>query len=88
MLRKAGYAVPMRKIVRSKGRVTIEVTVGSRSENIFFSMMPSLFPRVIIGLRQMKHSKIVIDPPEDSLWVEGERVQFISETESLSTVNM
>ena len=76
------------EIVRSKGRVTIEVTIGSRSENMVFSMMPSLFPRVIIGLRQMKHSKIVIDPPEDSLWVEGERVQFISETESLSTVNM
>ena len=76
------------EIVRSKGRVTVKVSIGSRSENMVFSMMPSLFPRVIIGLRQMKHSKIVIDPPEDSLWVEGERVQFISETESLSSVNM
>ena len=76
------------EIVRSKGRVTLMVSIGSRSENMVFSIMPSLFPKIIIGLRQMKHSKMVIDPPEDSLWVEGQRVKFISKTEALSTVNM
>ena len=76
------------EIVNSKGRVTLRFSIGSRSEDMIFSIMPSLFPRVIIGLRQMKHSRMVIDPPEDSLWVEGERVKFISKTEELSRVNM
>ena len=76
------------EIVRSKGRVTLMVEIGSKSEEMVFSIMPSLFPKVIIGLRQMKHSRMVIDPPEDSLWVESERVKFISKTEDLDKVNI
>lgn len=76
------------EIVRSKGRVTLTVKIGSRSENMVFSIMPRVFPKVIIGLRQMKHSRMVIDPPEDSLWIENERIKFISKTEDLEKINM
>lgn len=76
------------QVVRSKGNITLMVKIGSFIDKMVFSIMPNLFPKVIIGLRQMKASKMVIDPPHDSLWIENERVQFISKTESVEKVNM
>lgn len=76
------------EVVRCRGRVTMSVRIGSFSEEMTFSVMPNLFPRVIIGLRQMKHSKMVIDPPNDSLWIGKEKVSFISRTEALVKVNV
>jgi len=76
------------QVVRSKGNITLMVNIGSYRDKMVFSIMPNLFPKVIIGLRQMKSSKMVIDPPRDSLWIENERVKFISKTESVEKVNM
>ena len=74
--------------VRSRGRITLSVQIGSLFEEMVFSVMPSLFPKVIIGLKQMKHSKMVVDPPLDALWVGGEKVNFISKTDELNKENL
>lgn len=73
--------------VRSRGRATLVVEIGSHTEEMVFSIMPNLFPRVIIGLKQMKHSKMVVDPPLDALWVGREKIDFISKTEALHKGN-
>ena len=73
--------------VKSKGKVTLMVEIGSFTEEMVFSIMPSLFPRVIIGLKQMKHSKMVVDPPMDALWIGREKIDFISKTDNLRKGN-
>ena len=73
--------------VKSAGSVTLVVRIGSYSEEMFFSVMPCLFPRVILGIKQMKHSRMVIDPPLDALWVRSEKINFISKTEALNKGN-
>ena len=73
--------------VASLGKVFMKVKIGNQEEHMKFSVIPNLFPKVIIGLRQMKHSDIVIDAKIDSIWIKEERVPLMSKTKSMETEN-
>ncbi len=73
--------------VTSLGKVTMRVKIGGHEESMTFSIMPNLFPKVIIGLRQMKVSHIVIDPKADSIWIKQERIPFVSRTRMIKPGN-
>lgn len=74
--------------VASLGKVVMKIKIGSHEEFMKFSVIPNLFPRVIIGLRQMKRSDIVVDPRHDSIWIRNQQVQFISKTIPVKAENL
>jgi hypothetical protein len=73
--------------VASLGKVWVKTKIGSHEEYMKFSVIPNLFPKVILGLRQMKHSDIVIDAKFDSVWIKGDKVPFMSKTRPMRTEN-
>ena len=73
--------------VASLGKMTMKIKIGNVEERMKFSVIPNLFPKMIIGLRQMKHSNIVIDAKADSIWIRNEKVPFVSKTRSIASEN-
>ena len=73
--------------VASLGKVFLKTKIGSHEEYMKFTIIPNLFPKVIVGLRQMKHSDIVIDAKADCIWMKNEKVSFMSKTKGLVTGN-
>jgi len=73
--------------VSSLGSVVLKTSIGRYEKAMCFSVIPNLFPKVIIGLRQMKNSGIVIDAQSDAIWIRREKVPFISKTQSLVSEN-
>ena len=73
--------------VASLGKVFIKVKIGSHEEFMKFSVIRNLFPKVIIGLRQMKHSDMVVDAKYDSIWIKNEEIKFISKTKPVHPEN-
>ena len=73
--------------IKSLGRVSLRTKIGQYEKVMTFSIIPNLFPRIIIGLRQMKHSSIFLDARSDCVWIENERIPFISKTKSFTSEN-
>jgi hypothetical protein len=67
--------------MRIIGYTYFPLTIGSTSHHVKFTVVESLFPKLIIGLRTMKTEGIILDAPNDSIQVDGERVGFVSKTE-------
>lgn len=72
---------------KSKGRVKLKIQIGNLREDMVFSIVPNIFPRLIIGLKQMKASGISINPATDSIIIGRKQVKFVSKTESLNQGN-
>ena len=52
-----------------------------------FKIVENVFPKIIIGIKSMKSNKIQIVPQEDCIYVQNERVNFVSKTRVSETEN-
>ena len=71
-------------IVKSLGKIKMNVVMGHFIENMEFVVVPQIFPKIIIGLKQMKHSNICVVPKFDCIYVKNEKIPFVSKTSSLN----
>lgn len=67
--------------MQSMGQVTLDLTMENCRMRQTFTVVRGMFPRVIVGIRQMKRCHIMVDPRNDCLWVGGFRVPFASRIE-------
>ena len=66
------------------GWARLEIEIGSSSRLCKVWVVPNLFPRVILGIRALKDLNVKIDPPNDCVEVEGEKIKFLSRTQPQS----
>lgn len=64
------------------GYTFMKLTIGSRTIECKFTVAEKIFPNVFIGLRSMKRERISIHPERDSIYINGERVEFLSKIET------
>ncbi len=62
------------------GIATLRVQLGKKSLSLSFTVVESLFPRVIIGLKDMKRHDIRLLPKFDCVQIDDENVPFVSKT--------
>lgn len=67
------------------GWTRLKIEVGSSSKLCKMWVVPNLFPRVILGIRALKDLNVKIDPPNDCVEVEGQKIKFLSRTQPQST---
>ena len=63
-----------------EGNVDITLTVGTTDIKANFTVVSSIFPRVIIGLKTMKQEDISVLPICDAIKIGGIEIPFISKT--------
>ena len=54
---------------------------------LYFKVVENVFPKIIIGIKLMKYNRIQIVPQEDCIYVQNERVNFVSKTLVSETEN-
>lgn len=64
--------------MRGLGQVTLNVEVGGCHMRQTFIVVKGMFPRAIVGIRQMKRNDVLVDPGQDCLWIGGNKVPFVS----------
>ena len=64
--------------IRVCGYTYIKLQIGSKVKAMKFTVVDKLFPKLIVGIKSMKYEGITIDPPNDCIIVEGEKVVFLS----------
>lgn len=69
--------------MKTCGTVNLEVQLGGRRMEQTFTIVNGLFPRVIVGIREMKRCQITVDPAGDCAWIRGNRVPFVSKVHTL-----
>ena len=69
--------------MRSLGKIWLDVCLCGRIVKHCFTIVQGLFPKVIIGIKQMKKDGIVVDPQNDCIWFENQRVPFVSKVETI-----
>jgi hypothetical protein len=68
--------------MKSLGKVTLNIELNGISMRQEFTVVKGIFPKIIVGIRQMKRCKIAVDPTNDCVWVENHAIPFISKVES------
>jgi hypothetical protein len=66
------------------GEATLIVEIASVKSRQKFLIVNNLFPKVIIGIRAMKTMSISIDPENDCIFVNKERIPFMSKVDPQS----
>ena len=64
--------------MKTMGKVEVLVDINGVCEKQIFSIVPKIFPRVILGIRQMKKSNIQVDPTLNCIWLDGMQVPLVS----------
>lgn len=65
----------------SSGTVTLDLIMDNCRMRQTFTIVKGMFPRVVVGLRQMKSCQVVVDPSNDCLWIRGNRIPFVSKVQ-------
>jgi len=60
------------------GYTVLNITVGQKSMKMKFTVVESIFPNVLIGIRSMKQENICIVPAWDCVKIDGCSVPFVS----------
>lgn len=66
------------------GWTRINIEIGNSNRLCKLWVVPDLFPKVILGIRALKDLNVKIDPPNDCVEVDGERIKFLSKTNTES----
>jgi hypothetical protein len=64
--------------MKGTGKVSLSVNIRGHWSRQEFIVVQELFPRMIIGIRQMKKCGIAVDAPNECLWIEGHRIPLLS----------
>lgn len=60
------------------GYVYLSVAIGSSSHKEKFLVVEGLIPRVIFGIRSMKRRNLSVNPAENCIRINGEKIPFVS----------
>jgi len=69
--------------MKGLGNVSLDINISGIWTRQIFTVVQGLFPKIIIGIRQMKKSNIVVDPRNDCIWIEDKRAPFVSSVRPL-----
>jgi hypothetical protein len=69
--------------MKTLGKVKLNVTLQGETSQQIFTIVRGIFPKVIIGIRQMKSNNIAVDPRNDCIWISNKQVPFVSKVHSL-----
>lgn len=64
--------------MKALGRIKLDLTIDGIKMPQEFTIVQGIFPKVIVGIRQMKKCNISVDPSNDSIWISSHRVPFVS----------
>jgi hypothetical protein len=69
--------------MKAIGKVTLNLLLQGVLTRQIFTIVRGIFPKVIVGIRQMKKSQIAVDPKNDCIWISNKRVPFVSKIDSI-----
>jgi hypothetical protein len=64
--------------IKSIGKIRLRVTLNGTVMHQEFTVVEGFFPKVIVGIRQMKRYNIAVDPSQDCIWVGEVLIPFVS----------
>jgi hypothetical protein len=64
--------------MKTLGRIRLRISLGGKVMHQMFTVVNGIFPKIIMGIRQMKQHNIAIDPKNDCIWVGDQPVPFVS----------
>ena len=70
-------------IIKILGYTVLPLNIGGMIKEIKFTVVQAVFPNVIIGLRQMKADKIMVNPRYDRIEIDGVHAQFVSKVKPI-----
>jgi hypothetical protein len=65
------------------GKVSLKINLQGIWTRQIFTVVKGIFPKVIVGIRQMKRCGIAVDPARDCIWFGDRMVPFVSKVMSL-----
>jgi hypothetical protein len=65
------------------GKVRLDVTLNGCHVQQVFTVVNGIFPKAIIGIREMKKDNMIVDPGNDCLWVGKIQIPFVSKVEPI-----
>jgi hypothetical protein len=66
------------------GRVSLNLNMNGVHTKQVFTVVRGIFPRIIVGIRQMKRCHISVDPKNDCIWIKNSRIPFVSKVVPVS----
>jgi hypothetical protein len=70
--------------IRALGKVKLNVLLQGIATQQVFTVVRGIFPRIIVGIRQMKRCQISVDPKYDCIWIKNNRIPFVSKVVPVS----
>ena len=64
--------------MKALGKVQLNIFLQGILTNQTFTIVRGIFPKIIIGIRQMKRCDIVVDPMNDCIWFKNRPIPFVS----------
>jgi predicted aspartyl protease len=64
--------------MKALGKVILSINLDGVSLRQSFTVVSSIFPKIIVGIREMKKCGISVDPKNDCIWVKGKVIPFVS----------
>jgi hypothetical protein len=64
--------------MKALGKVTLNINLQGAWTRQTFTIVQGIFPKVIVGIRQMKQSGISVDPLNDCIWFKNRSIPFVS----------
>jgi hypothetical protein len=64
--------------MRGLGKVELTMCIGGAWTRQIFTVVKGMFPRTIVGIREMKRCGIKVDPKNDCIWFGERRISFVS----------
>jgi hypothetical protein len=69
--------------MKALGKCKLNITLQGKTSQQEFTIVRGIFPKVIIGIRQMKSNNIAVDPRNDCIWISNKKIPFVSKVHSL-----
>jgi hypothetical protein len=64
--------------MKALGKATLNINLQGVWTRQTFTIVKGIFPKVIVGIRQMKQSGISVDPLNDCIWFKERSIPFVS----------
>ena len=71
--------------MKAIGKVKLNMVLEGVKTLQEFTIVKGIFPKVIIGIREMKRCNVAVDPKNDCVWIGNNKIPFVSKVQSLSS---
>lgn len=68
------------QFMNTRGTINLTLRIGQSTSRHPFRIVDGIFPDLICGIRMMKGSNITIQPTTDCIFINNERIPFLSKT--------